>query len=203
MNTKSTAPLLVTLAPFATAIAPAIPALLVGGAALLVLNWLLSDNDKKKQSATLPANKAEIPRKIAETPIIRQIPATIPAMPAAVPRPPVPPVVVPPPAIPAAPKVSAPVSVPAAVIVPKVAAQAPPPSPISPIKKKVVTREDMATVFQCGTRPLNRTAAVAALKSLGFGKTAAYAALTPGGRFAPWLKIAPDGIITWTDGHKV
>jgi hypothetical protein len=67
-----------------------------------------------------------------------------------------------------------------------------------PIKKKFVTREDLATVFHHGARALNRTAAVAALKSLGFGKTAAYSALSPDGRFSAWLQFAPDGIITWT-----
>jgi len=38
-----------------------------------------------------------------------------------------------------------------------------------------------------------------ALKNIGFGKTAAYEALSPDGRFAAWLQFAPDGIITWTD----
>jgi hypothetical protein len=42
-----------------------------------------------------------------------------------------------------------------------------------------------------------RTGAVAALKSLGFGRTAAYDALSADGRFASWLQVAPDGIITW------
>jgi len=36
-----------------------------------------------------------------------------------------------------------------------------------------------------------------ALKTLGFGKTAAYAALSPDGRFSAWLKCSPDGIMTW------
>jgi len=68
-----------------------------------------------------------------------------------------------------------------------------------PIKKKFVTREDLATIFQDGACALTRTAAVTALKNLGFGKTAAYAALTPDGRFSAWLQFAPDGIITWTE----
>jgi hypothetical protein len=86
--------------------------------------------------------------------------------------------------------------VPAAVAIPKIVTQAPqPPS----IKKKFVTREDLATVFQRGARALNRQDAVAALKKFGFGKTAAYAALTPDGRFSAWLQFAPDGIITWTE----
>jgi hypothetical protein len=39
--------------------------------------------------------------------------------------------------------------------------------------------------------------AVKALKRLHFGKSAAYEALSPNGRFADWLQVAPDGIITW------
>jgi hypothetical protein len=66
-----------------------------------------------------------------------------------------------------------------------------------PAQKKVITREDMATAFHRGTSALTRTAAVAALRNLGFGKTAAYAALSPDGRFSAWLRFAPDGIITW------
>jgi hypothetical protein len=71
--------------------------------------------------------------------------------------------------------------------------QTPPP----PIKKKFVRREDLAAVFQRGARALTRTAAVAALKNLGFGKTAAYDALLEDGRFSAWLHFASDGIITW------
>jgi hypothetical protein len=53
--------------------------------------------------------------------------------------------------------------------------------------------------FSSAARTLTRTAAVAALKKIGFGKTAAYAALSPDGRFFAWLQFVPDGIITWTD----
>jgi hypothetical protein len=196
MNAKQTAPLLVTLAPLASAIAPVIPVLLIGGAAIFVLNLLFPDDDKEKEPEAVLVNKAESPRNVPETAVFRQIPAEIPVKPAAVPRPAAPRIIVLPPAVPSVPKITAPAAVPAAVIVPTIAKQAPPPSPI---KKKVVTRQDMATVFQRGAHTLTRTAAVAALKGLGFGKTAAYAALTPDGRFASWLQIAPDGIITWTD----
>jgi hypothetical protein len=82
------------------------------------------------------------------------------------------------------------------VAISKIVTQAP---PQPTIKKKFVTRQDLAAVFQRGARALTRTAAVAALKKLGFGKTAAYAALTPNGRFSAWLQYAPDGIITWTE----
>jgi len=57
----------------------------------------------------------------------------------------------------------------------------------------------METIFQRGARGLTRIAAVAALKNLGFGKTAAYDALSENGRFSTSLHFAPDGIITWTD----
>jgi hypothetical protein len=201
MNPKQTAPLIAALAPLAAAIAPAIPALLVGGAALLVLNWLLSDDAKEKQPESVPADKPEIPRKIAETPVFRQIPAESPAKSVAIPRPSVPRVLVAPPAIPAIPtvaKIAAPVPVPTAVVVQKIVAQAPPP----PVKTKFIAREDLAKVFQNGTRKLNRTAAVMELKKLGFGKTAAYAALSPHGRFATWLHGAPDGLISWMDAQN-
>jgi hypothetical protein len=62
-----------------------------------------------------------------------------------------------------------------------------------------VTREDLTAIFNHGTRGLTRTAAVAALKTSGFGKTAAYKALSMDGRFAPWLQFAPEGTISWKD----
>lgn len=64
-------------------------------------------------------------------------------------------------------------------------------------QKKFIVRADMANIFNGGTCRLTRTAAVSALKALGFGKTAAYAALSPDGRFCAWLQCAPDGTITW------
>jgi hypothetical protein len=196
MNAKQTAPLIVTL----PAIAAAAPPLIIGGAIglgiVLVVKWLLSDDDKEKKLETAPANaETEFRRKEAETAASRHISAEIPVKPAAIPIPSAPRVFVPPPAVPFVPKVSAPVSVPVAVAIPKIVTQALP----SPIKKKFVTREDLAAVFKRGARALTRTATVAALKKLGFGKTAAYAALTPNGRFSAWLQFAPDGIITWTE----
>jgi len=184
MNAKQTVPLIATLAPLA-------PLLLIGGGIFLLLKCLSSTEDKEKKSKTAPADtKTEIRRKVAETTAFRSIPAEIPAKPAIVPIHSAPvPAVIPPFSVLPVPKVSAPVSTPQ-----KIAAQIPP-----PIKKKFVTREDMATIFQCGARALTRTAAVAALKSLGFGKTAAYDALLENGRFASWLRFAPDGIISWTD----
>jgi len=81
-----------------------------------------------------------------------------------------------------------------ATLAPAIAPQIPQPAP-----KKFVIREDLATVFHRGSRGLTRTAAVAALKKIGFGKSAAYDALLEDGRFSAWLRFAPDGIITWTD----
>jgi len=198
MNPKQTIPLIATLAPVAPVIAPVIPALLVGGAVFLVLKCLLSDNDTEKKPETVPANaETENRRKEAETalktPAFRPIPTGILVKPAAVPvysaRAPV--IAPPSPPVSPAPKISTPAPAPAPVI--KSVVQTPPP----PIKKKFVRREDLAAVFQRGARALTRTAAVAALKKLGFGKTAAYEALSPDGRFASWLQIVPDGIISW------
>jgi len=66
-----------------------------------------------------------------------------------------------------------------------------------PAQKKFIVRADMEKIFNGRTRGLTRTEAVSALKALGFGKTAAYAALSPDGRFSACLHCAPDGIITW------
>jgi hypothetical protein len=86
------------------------------------------------------------------------------------------------------------------------------PTPIPPIpiskdlseslpsqKKRIILREDLAHIFRHGTRSLYRVDAVAALQNLGFCKAAAYEALSPDGRFASWLRIAPDGIISWQE----
>jgi hypothetical protein len=64
-------------------------------------------------------------------------------------------------------------------------------------KRRIVLREDLARIFQHGARSLYRIDAVAELQKLGFGKTAAYGALSPEGRFASWLKVTPDGVISW------
>lgn len=171
------------------------PVLVVIGLGFALVNWLLSD-DKAEKPETAPANAgAENSRKEAETPpktpAFRPCPAEIPAKPAAIPiLSACLPAVIPPLSVVPVPKISAPVPAP-----PKIPAHIPPP----PVKKKFVTRADLATVFHHGARGLTRPAAVAALKSLGFGKTAAYAALSPDGRFAGWLQLAPDGTITWTD----
>jgi len=156
------------------------PILVICGLAVAVLNWIFSSEDKKTKSETAPDTETECRRKDAETAVFRSIPAESRVKPAAVPS---------------VPKVPAPASVPAAVASPKIVRQVPPP----PIKKKFVTREDMAAIFQNGARALTRPEAVAALKKLGFSKSAAYAALTPDGRFSAWLQFAPDGVITWTE----
>jgi hypothetical protein len=106
-------------------------------------------------------------------------------------------------------KISAPLpaAVPAnsALAMPKIPVAPPPIIPAAeiqpeitlPTRKKFITRADMAKIFNGGTLGLTRMSAVFALKALGFGKTAAYAALSPDGRFSAWLQCAPDGIITW------
>lgn len=74
-----------------------------------------------------------------------------------------------------------------------------PPDPQPPFTdaRRNVTREDLSAIFKNGTRTLTRPAAVTALKELGFGKTAAYKALSMDGRFASLLRFTPDGIIAW------
>lgn len=75
-----------------------------------------------------------------------------------------------------------------------------PPDPLPPLTdaRRNVTREDLSAIFGSGSRTLTRPAAVAALKQIGFGKTAAYKALSMDGRFASLLHFAPDGMIAWT-----
>jgi hypothetical protein len=166
MIAKQTAPLITAL----PAIVTAAPPLIIGGAICVggfyFLKWLFSD-DEKKQPEAVPANTAaENQRKLAESAVLRSIPAEIPAAkPATMPvvsasRP-----VVSPPAVPPVPKVSLPVPAPVVASVPSAPrVQAPLPAPPPPIKRKVVTREDVANVFQRAGRGLSRTAAVAALK---------------------------------------
>jgi hypothetical protein len=195
MNPKQTIP----------AIAKIAPPLLIGFVIFMAVKSLFSDDDTEKKPETTPANtEPENRRKEAETtpasaapprpalviplfsggnsaqngsilPISGGKPNGTPPAPAPAPKIPVPP---PPSAIPAM----------------KITPQIPLPAP-----KKFVTREDLAGVFQRGARGLTRTTAVAALKNLGFGKTAAYDALSENGRFSAWLRFTPDGIITWTD----
>jgi hypothetical protein len=138
MNAKQTAPLLTTL----PAIGAAAPPLIIGGAIglgiVLVVKWLLSDDDKEKKLETLPANaKTKSRRKEAETLVFRPIPVEIPCKPAII-------------TSPTAPK---PFITPLSVAsVPKIPVTQSPP----PIKKKFVTREDLAAVFHHGAHPLTR-----------------------------------------------
>jgi hypothetical protein len=180
-----------------SAVAKIAPPVLLGVVIFSALKWIFSNEDMEKETEIAPAKeKTENRQKNAENtnqkPAFRQILVEIPVKPAIVsihsaPAPVFPPAVIPPVSIPPVSKVSA--FVPASQ---KIAAQIPPPT-----KKKLVTRADIATAFHHGARTLTRSAAVSALKNLGFGKTAAYSALSPDGRFSAWLHCAPDGIITW------
>jgi hypothetical protein len=189
MNEKQIIPVIARIA----------PPLLIVGAIFFALQWLFSGENKEKKPGAAPADAgAESRRKEAEstheTPVFRNISAEIPIKPTATSVPSAPSVVIAPPTIPTAPKTPSPVHVPVAVMIPKSVSQTPSPPPI---KKPGITREDVANVFQHGARALTRPAAVAALKKLGFGMTASYAALLPDGRFSTWLQFAPDGKITW------
>ena len=55
----------------------------------------------------------------------------------------------------------------------------------------------MENIFRHGAHELTLTDSVAALKNLGFGKSAAYEALSADGQFSAWLQFAPDGMIAW------
>lgn len=185
MNAKQTAPLIVTL----PAIAAAAPPLIIGGAifvgAVYLLEWLMSDDDKEKKPESVPASTTPalaarpalvIPSNSGGKSNVTPAPSEPSVSASAIVRASSAFVLPPPPSIPAV----------------KTAPQIP-----LPTQKKFIARKDMAKVFNGGARALTRTAAVAALKSLGFGKTAAYDALLENGRFSAWLQFAPDGIIAW------
>ena len=59
------------------------------------------------------------------------------------------------------------------------------------------TADKVAGVFRGG--PLSRADAVAALTSLGIGKSAAYEALGARGLFASNLEVLPDGRLVWKE----
>ena len=149
---------------------------------------LLSEDKQLPEAAAAEASPES--RKAAETIAFRQIPTEIPAKPVPVSVASVPRVVIPPPAVPPA-SVPVPSASRVAVhpvnvcpsecfaVVPTVRpvakiVQPPPAVVLPPVAKKLISRADMATIFDNGKRTLTRTAAVAALKRLGFGKTAAY-----------------------------
>jgi hypothetical protein len=157
-------------------IAKVAPPLLFGVAIYYGLKWLFSDEDTEKKPETSPLNTgSENNKKFAVASVI--------------------PVLIPPISIQPVPETSTPVFVPVFIPFAKNVAQSPPLT----FKRNVIMREDMADAFQHGARSQTRTAAVAALSKLGFGRTAAYEALLEDGRFSAWLRFAPDGIITWTD----
>jgi hypothetical protein len=133
MNAKQTVPLIAAGSVFAAAV----PLLLIGGSAIVILAWLFSDDNKAP--TPLPD-----PQKANALKILPDDPQP----------------------------------------------------PFTDVRRNV-TREDLSAIFNNGSRTLTRTAAVSALKQLGFGKTAAYKALSIDGRFASLLQFAPDGIITW------
>ncbi len=173
MNSKQTIP----------AIAKIAPPLLLGVVIFSALKWIFSDDDTEKKPEIKPADAGtENNRKATVVPVVSEL------------------ISVPP--VPEIPAKSAIISAPSATrpfLPPFSAAKIPATQAPPPIKRKFVTRHDMETIFQRGARGLTRTAAVVALKNLGFSKTAAYDALSEDGRFSDWLQFEPDGIITWTE----
>lgn len=190
-----------TVPPFAAAGSSlaAIPLpLLIGGAAIVALAvWLFSD----KKKIEVPLNDVENGNTGTKPPMPPPVSAlSAPAAPERLPLP-IPSIsagnqgiplnsagktAVPPPA---SPKIPVPLlpAFPAAKIAPGI--------PL-PARKKFIACEDLAKIFN-GGGGLTRKAAVSALKALGFGKTAAYAALSPDGRFSARLQFAQDGMIAW------
>jgi hypothetical protein len=200
MNAKHTIPLISTAAPLA-ALAP--PLLLIAGIGL-TLYWLLSEEEEKKPD--LPTNaeggKTPIGAPASACTASTQAPVAAPSpkpLPAPVPLPPTQPLfavfqsaIASSPAVDSTPKVC---TIPQSLAV----AQPTAVSPVAPSPRhgQPLAREGVARIFNCGARALTRKAAVDALKSLGFGKSAAYEALSPDGRFAAWLYCSPDGTLTW------
>jgi|HubBroStandDraft_1064217.scaffolds.fasta_scaffold127421_2 hypothetical protein len=171
MNAKQTAPIIATLAPVIAAVGP--PVLVIGGIFLFV-RLLLGDDEK--ESGKPSGKPAPKPPPLTNHLYPGGNSAQNPCIPAN--------------SMPTVPEKDVPLpSVNPAL---KAVLKTPLPS-----QKKVITREDMATVFHRGASALPRPAAVAALKALGFGKSAAYDALLEDGRFSAWLRFSPGGIITW------
>jgi hypothetical protein len=170
--------------PIIPVIAKVAPPLVLGALIFLALKELFSaKKDTETKPETSPANaEAESVRPI------HTIPAEIPPKPVIVSFPSVPKSFISPVSASLLDKI--PVSVPDPQ---KITAQIPLPL----LKRKFITRKDMETAFQHGARGMARTEAVAVLNGLGFGKSAAYEALSESGRFFAWLQFAPDGIITW------
>ena len=191
-------PLVVTLAP----VLAAAPAIIVGGAIGLGIAYLLNtlfDNATKEKPEAVPVKTdAETSRKPAEIGVFHEIPAgiSVQTVPAFRPQSALS-------AIPSAHAAQKAVAVPAASVIQEAVQPVVPvakpilPAAPKPLAKKSISRADMAAVFDKGKRSLTRTAAVGTLRRLGFGKSAAYAALSPDGRFNTWLRCAPDGIISW------
>jgi hypothetical protein len=190
VNTKQTAPFIAKLATIA-------PPLVFFGGLFALAAWLLSGDEKKKPEKplenatvsrpplTIPPNSGGNSAQNPRVPLNFAEKATVPA--------PLPSFQVN--SIPTEPGSLAPL--PSIIPVLEATSEIP-----LPVRKKVITRKNMATVFHHGASALTRTAAVAALRNIGFGKTAAYAALSPDGRFSTWLRFSPDGIITWNDSKN-
>jgi hypothetical protein len=90
-----------------------------------------------------------------------------------------------------------PAAVPPNGVPPAPVVNAPLPPKATPTAKRV-RREDVAEVLEYGARRMTKQEAVAALQTLGFGKTAAYNALSQTGRFADFLHHTPTGLLNGT-----
>ena len=64
-------------------------------------------------------------------------------------------------------------------------------------KAKRIMRDDLAEALAYGAKQFSRKEVVTALAALGFRKTAAYRALSPGGKFGNLIEFSPNGLIEW------
>ncbi len=156
-------------------IAKIAPPLALGTLVFLALKEIFSADHTETKPEITPANAGT--ENHGKSPVVSAVATLIPAI-----------------SVPPVPRISAPIFVPFFVPITQSIGQTPP----LPHKRNIITREDMAGVFQHGTSRLTRKEAVEILNSFGFGQTAAYEALLEDGRFSDWLQFAQDGIITWT-----
>jgi hypothetical protein len=154
-----------------------VPILLIIGVGLAFVNWLLTDEDRETKPETTPTDAG------TENHTVRSVAPTVSAT-------------VSQPSVSLRPEISTHPLFP--VFVPSTQSDAPTTTRQPPERKRrQIKPEDMATALQHGARAFTLKEAVAALQSLGFGKSAAYEVLSPNGRFSAWLQITPDGKITW------
>ena len=144
---------------------------LVGCGVFLIAKSFLSAKAKERKPETTPTNTGTEENEKPEE--FREVSEPIPQR-----------------SVPPEPEINFPITLTDEIPLPK------PPAQFAPIlKRKRIRRKHMESIFRLGE--LTPTEAVSALKALGFGKSAAYEALSAEGQFSAWLQFAPDGMIFW------